>query len=102
LESSRAPSHSHPTYQVDEVTHYCVTNMPGAVPVTATHALTNATLPYIQLLASGWHRAIECHEGLRAGLQVAAGRLTSAPVAASQGRASVPAREALAELVSAS
>jgi alanine dehydrogenase len=82
------------------VTHYCVTNMPGAVLITATHALTNATLPYVQLLANGGPRAIESHQGLRAGLQVAAGHLTSAPVADSQGRASVATREALAELPS--
>ena len=44
---SRPTTHSDPTFQVDDVTHYCVTNMPGAVPVTATYALTNATLPYV-------------------------------------------------------
>ena len=51
FETSRPTTHSDPTYQVDDVTHYCVTNMPGAVPVTATYALTNATLPYVLELA---------------------------------------------------
>ena len=47
FETSRPTTHSHPTYEVDGITHYCVTNMPGAVPITSTYALTNATLPYV-------------------------------------------------------
>ena len=62
FETSRPTTHSDPTFQVDDITHYCVTNMPGAVPVTATYALTNATLPYVLKLAGmGVERAIaEC------------------------------------------
>src|SRR5690242_6461715 len=51
FETSRPTTHSDPTYEVDGVTHYCVANMPGAVPITATWALTNATLPYVLALA---------------------------------------------------
>ena len=51
FETSRPTTHSDPVYEVDGVTHYCVTNMPGAVPVTSTFALTNATLPYVLALA---------------------------------------------------
>ena len=51
FETSRPTTHSHPTYEVDGITHYCVTNMPGAVPITSTYALTNATLPYVIELA---------------------------------------------------
>ena len=52
FETSRPTTHSNPTYQVDGITHYCVTNMPGAVPITSTYALTNATMPYVLHLAS--------------------------------------------------
>ena len=51
FETSRPTTHSEPTYEVDGITHYCVTNMPGAVPITSTYALTNATLPYVLALA---------------------------------------------------
>ncbi len=51
FETSRPTTHSNPTYEVDGITHYCVTNMPGAVPITSTFALTNATLPYVIELA---------------------------------------------------
>ena len=51
FETSRATTHSEPTYEVDGIVHYCVANMPGAVPVTSTRALTNATLPYVLKLA---------------------------------------------------
>ena len=51
FETSRPTTHHEPTFEVDGITHYCVTNMPGAVPVTATHALANATLPYVIALA---------------------------------------------------
>ena len=51
FETSRPTTHSDPTYEVDGITHYCVTNMPGAVPITSTYALTNATLPYVIELA---------------------------------------------------
>jgi alanine dehydrogenase len=60
FETSRATPHSEPTYVVEGIVHYCVTNMPGSVPVSATMALTSATLPYVLLLAhEGVERAIE-------------------------------------------
>ena len=51
FETSRPTTHSDPTYEVDGITHYCVANMPGAVPITSTYALTNSTLPYVLALA---------------------------------------------------
>ena len=57
FETSRPTTHSDPTYEVDGITHYCVTNMPGAVPITSTYALTNATMPYVVHLASSRRRA---------------------------------------------
>ena len=56
FETSRPTTHSDPTYEVDGITHYCVTNMPGAVPITSTYALTNATLPYVLELAERHRR----------------------------------------------
>src|SRR3954469_3542231 len=86
FETSRATTHSDPTYEVDGVTHYCVANMPGAVPITSTYALTNATLPYVLHLAdAGVRHALQSDPGFLAGLNVAAGQLTYAPVAADQG-----------------
>jgi alanine dehydrogenase len=71
---------------VDGITHYCVANMPGAVPITSTYALTNATLPYVLALADlGVQRAIEGDPGLRPGVNVAAGRVTHAAVAEATG-----------------
>src|SRR3954466_7830742 len=65
FETSRPTTHSDPVYEVDGITHYCVTNMPGAVPITATYALTNATLPYVLELADhGVAEAIERDPGL--------------------------------------
>jgi alanine dehydrogenase len=86
FETSRPTTHSDPTYQVDDVTHYCVTNMPGAVPVTATWALTNATLPYVLKLADlGVERALEACPELRFGVNVAGGRITHPAVAEALG-----------------
>jgi alanine dehydrogenase len=82
FETSRPTTHSHPTFEVDGVTHYCVTNMPGAVPITSTYALTNATLPYlIELAEKGIEGALESNEGLRAGLNVQDGEITHPAVA---------------------
>src|SRR5581483_4727087 len=87
FETSRPTTHSDPTYEVDGITHYCVANMPGAVPVTSTWALTNATMPYVVKLAEqGVHRALGSDPGFMAGLNVAAGQLTSEPVARDQQR----------------
>ena len=64
FETSRPTTHSDPTYEVDGITHYCVTNMPGAVPITSTYALTNATLPYvIELAERGVEEALERNPG---------------------------------------
>ncbi len=82
FETSHPTTHSDPTYEVDGITHYCVANMPGAVPVTSTYALTNATLPYVLHVASaGVHRAVADNPGLKLGVNVAAGEVTYAPVA---------------------
>ncbi len=87
FETSRPTTHSQPTYTVDGVTHYCVANMPGAVPVTSTQALTNATLPYVLRLADlGYSAAIAADPGLRQGVTLVGGKLTNASVAESQGR----------------
>ncbi len=81
-ETSRATTHSNPTYIVDEVVHYCVANMPGAVAHTATWALTHATLPYaLELANKGWQRALKENAGLRDGLNVCAGQVTNRAVA---------------------
>jgi alanine dehydrogenase len=82
FETSRATTHSNPTFEVDEITHYCVTNMPGAVPITSTYALTNATLPYvIELADHGVAEALERNPGLRLGLNVQHGEITHLAVA---------------------
>ena len=82
FETSRPTTHSDPTYEVDGVTHYCVTNMPGAVPITSTFALTNATLPYVlELAGKGVREALTIDPGLRAGVNVAGGRITHPGVA---------------------
>ena len=82
FETSRPTTHSDPTYEVDGITHYCVANMPGAVPITSTYALTNATMPYVvQLASAGVHRAVAENSGLKLGVNVAAGQVTYAPVA---------------------
>jgi alanine dehydrogenase len=96
FETSRPTTHSDPTYEVDGITHYCVANMPGAVPITSTYALTNATMPYVVRLADeGVQRALAADPGFMNGLNVAAGRLTYEPVARDQGRDYTPPREAL-------
>jgi alanine dehydrogenase len=85
-ETSKPTSHSDPVYVVDDVIHFCVTNMPGAVARTSTFALNNATLPFVLALADkGWRRAIADDQHLRNGLNVHAGKLTCKPVAEAQG-----------------
>jgi alanine dehydrogenase len=82
FETSRPTTHAEPTYVVDGVIHYCVTNMPGAVPRTSTVALTNATLPYVRSLADlGWQKALERDPGLARGLNVHNGKITHEAVA---------------------
>jgi alanine dehydrogenase len=96
FETSRPTTHSDPTFEVDGITHYCVTNMPGAVPITATFALTNATLPYVLALAEhGVEGAIARDPGLRLGVNVARGRVTHPAVAQGVDLEFVPVGEAL-------
>jgi alanine dehydrogenase len=97
FETSRPTTHSDPTYEVDGITHYCVTNMPGAVPITSTYALTNATMPYVLHLAgSGVLGAVSENPGLRLGVNVASGHVTYQPVAEATGVSCVDVDEALA------
>jgi alanine dehydrogenase len=96
FETSRPTTHSAPTYEVDSVIHYCVANMPGAVPVTSTYALTNATLPYVLTLANhGVAGAIEVKPGLRAGVNIAHGAVTHPAVAEALGLNFTPIDEVL-------
>jgi alanine dehydrogenase len=86
FETSHPTTHSHPTFEVDGITHYCVANMPGAVPITSTYALTNATLPYVLALADhGVEEALERDPGLRLGLNVRDGQITHPAVAEALG-----------------
>jgi alanine dehydrogenase len=102
FETSRPTTHSDPTYEVDGVTHYCVANMPGAVPITSTFALTNATMPYVVKLADeGVHGALASDPGFMQGLNVAAGSVTYEPVARDQGLEYTPPEEALASVPAA-
>jgi alanine dehydrogenase len=95
FETSKPTTHADPTYIVDDVVHYCVTNMPGAVPRTSTYALNNATLPFVLALADkGWQRALADDAHLRNGLNVAFGHVTCAPVAEALGYPYVPAETA--------
>jgi alanine dehydrogenase len=96
FETSRPTTHSDPVYEVDGISHYCVANMPGAVPITATHALTNATLPFVLRIANdGATVALAEDPGLAAGLNVFAGRVTNEAVACDQGLDWTPPAEAL-------
>ena len=86
-ETTRPTTHSKPTYVVDGVVHYCVANMPGAMPRTSTYALTNVTLEYALTIANhGFEEAVRRDSCLRPGVNTYAGRLTCRPVAESQGR----------------
>ena len=91
FETSRPTTHSDPTYDVDGIVHYCVSNMPGAVPITSTWALTNVTLPYIEAIADkGLHRALAEDPALALGVNVAAGEVTCEPVADAVGSRYTP------------
>jgi alanine dehydrogenase len=97
VETARPTSHSDPSYVVDGVVHYCVTNMPGAVPHTSTLGLTNATFPYLMRLANlGPAEALKQDAGLAEGLNVWKGTLTHKGVAESQGRAFTAPADVLA------
>jgi alanine dehydrogenase len=82
IETCKPTTHENPTYVIDEVVHYCVANMPGAVPYTSTLALTNATLPYVlQLANKGWKGACLINEDLKLGLNVVNGEVVYKGVA---------------------
>ena len=88
VETARPTTHAEPTYVVDGVVHYCVANMPGAVPRTSALALNNATLPYVLALAGrGWRDALRADPHLRFGLNVAEGKVTHPAVAQALGLA---------------
>jgi alanine dehydrogenase len=96
FETSRPTTHSDPVYEVDGVTHYCVANMPGAVPVTSTFALTNATLPYVLALADqGLEGAIQKMPGLKPGVNVMDGKVTHEAVAEGTGLPYTPVDDVL-------
>lgn len=97
VETAKATTHADPTYIVDGVTHYCVANMPGAVPRTSTLALNAVTLPHVLALADkGWRQALKDDQFLREGLNVHAGQVTCAPVADSYGVKPLSIERALA------
>ncbi|MGH9969412.1 MAG: alanine dehydrogenase [Pyrinomonadaceae bacterium] len=96
IETTHPTTHSNPTYYVEGVLHYCVANMPGAVPRTSTFALTNATLPYALKLANkGFLEAIKSDSGLKAGVNTYAGHCTYEAVATSQGLEYTPLEKLL-------
>jgi alanine dehydrogenase len=96
FETSRPTTHTEPTYELDGIVHYCVANMPGAVPRTSSHALNLATLPYGLALAEHGLGALATNAALRAGLNLAAGRITHPEVADALGLAYVEPLQALA------
>jgi alanine dehydrogenase len=96
VETARPTTHSEPVYTVEGVTHYCVANMPGAVPITSTKALTNATLPYVELIAGlGLPEAVARDRVLARGVNVVDGRITYEAVADAHGLDYVPLEELL-------
>ncbi|GAB3528119.1 alanine dehydrogenase [Pontibacter brevis] len=96
IETCKPTTHENPTYIIDDVVHYCVANMPGAVPYTSTLALTNATLPYaIQLANKGWKKACADNAELLKGLNVVQGKVVYQGVAEAFGLEFVPAENVL-------
>ena len=95
-ETSRPTTHTDPVYEVDGVTHYCVANMPGAVPITSTKALTNATLPYVEAIADhGLAAAVAEDQPLARGVNVLDGRITYEAVAEAHGLEYTPLEDVL-------
>lgn len=94
FETSRPTTHSDPTYEIDGVVHYCVANMPGAVPITSTRGLTNVTLPYAEILADrGLDEALRTSRPLARGVNVMGGKVVNLPVAESHGMTFTPLDE---------
>jgi alanine dehydrogenase len=95
-ETSRATTHDDPVYEVDGVIHYCVANMPGAVPITSTKALTNVTLPYVEAIAEqGLTAAVVRDRALARGVNVLDGRITYEAVAEAHGIDFTPLEDVL-------
>jgi alanine dehydrogenase len=100
FETSHATTHDDPVFEVDGIVHYCVANMPGAVPVTSTKALTNVTLPYAEAIADkGLARAIADDPALAKGVNTMSGRLTYQAVAEAHGLTYTPLEDAGRALV---
>jgi alanine dehydrogenase len=100
FETSHATTHDDPVFEVDEIVHYCVANMPGAVPITSTKALTNVTLPYVEAIVNkGVARAIADDPALARGVNTIAGKLTYQAVADAHGLPYTPLAEAQSALV---
>lgn len=98
FETSRPTTHQQPTFEVEGVVHYCVANMPGAVPLTSTMALTNATLPYAVTIANkGWQGAAKSDAGIKAGVNIVDGLVTYRGVAEAFGMKCTPVDEVLQE-----
>ena len=96
FETSRPTTHSEPIFEIDGVVHYCVANMPGAVPLTSTIALTNATLPYaVRIANQGWQEVARHDPGVREGLNVVNGKVTYAGVADAFGLEKTPVSDVL-------
>jgi alanine dehydrogenase len=96
FETSKPTTHTDPIYEVDGIIHYCVANMPGAVPITSTMALTNATLPYaLQIADKGWKAACKENAGLKNGLNMVGDKITFKGVADAFGLTYVPADSCL-------
>jgi alanine dehydrogenase len=96
FETSRPTTHSDPVYEVDGVTHYCVANMPGGVPITSTKALTNATLPYVEAIAErGLREAVAVDRALARGVNVVEGKITYRAVAEAHDLAYTPLEDVL-------
>jgi alanine dehydrogenase len=96
VETAHPTTHSDPVYEVDGITHYCVANMPGGVPITSTKALTNATLPYVEAIAdNGLVRAVAADPALAQGVNVLDGKITYAAVAEAHGLEYTPLEDVL-------
>ena len=96
IETARPTTHSDPVFEVDGVTHYCVANMPGGVPITSTKALTNATLPYVEAIAeNGLVAAVSADPSLARGVNVLDGKITYAAVAQAHGLEYTPLADVL-------
>jgi alanine dehydrogenase len=96
FETSRPTTHSDPVYEVEGITHYCVANMPGGVPITSTKALTNATLPYVEAIADhGLRKAVARDRALALGVNVLEGKITYEPVADAHGLEYTPLDDVL-------